>query len=394
MTDSPSPIVNRRSFVLILGLFAAFGVTWGIWAVVIADLKAALGLSDGALGAALTIGTVASLPAMFYGGALADRLGVRHVIVAAALIVAAGMAGLYLVDGYAVLLLLLLVLFGSSGVYDVGINAAAVGYEQRTHRRVMTYFHGVFSGAAAAGALLAGVLLTAGVAFRLLYLLLAALLACVAVLVWRSRRLPERGAAGGVKSSGLYRNPAILVVGVITGLGMLSEGALEAWSAIYLRSHLELPAVLGASGVAVFHTAMCLGRLGAGPVVARISRRTLLQGAGGLAAAGMALALATPQPALILSGFLIVGLGLSIVVPVAFSVAGDLAPGRAGEAASVVAVMGYAGFLLGPAVIGGIAQGLGLRLALAIVIAAGAAVVVLGMRVRAGASASPSPPNP
>lgn len=356
---------------------------WGVWVVILADLKDVLHLSAGALGVALTVGTLASLPAMFYGGPIADRLGVRAVIVTAVLIMAAAMIGFFVVGHYAVFVVLLLFLFGAGGVYDVGINAAAVRYEQLTHRRVMTYFHAAFSGGAAVGALSGGMLLAVGIPFRSLYLMIALLLMGIAVLIGRSQRLPESSAGvESVKTSGLYRNGAILLLGSITGLGMLSEGTLEAWSAIYLRSYLEMPPVLGASGVAVFHAAMFLGRLAAGPVVARFDRRTLLRASGTLAAAGMALALATQSPALILSGFLIVGLGLSIVVPIGFSLAGDLAPGRAGEATSVIAILSYGGFLVGPALIGGLAEWLGLRLALVTVIAAGVLIMGLGFRVR------------
>ncbi|MDX1654816.1 MAG: MFS transporter, partial [Candidatus Competibacteraceae bacterium] len=328
---------SRRSMLLIMVLFAAFGLMWGVWAVVLADLNQALGLSAGALGLTLTLGTLASLPTMFFGGPLADRLGVRRVISVAALAMVMALTGIALVDGYALFVLLLMILFAGSGVYDVGINAAAAGYEQRTHRRVMTWFHAAFSGAAAAGALLAGILLIL-LPFRQLYLLLALLLLMVAVLIWLSHRLPVASTPVlETRRPGLYRHPALLLLGFITGLGMLAEGAMEAWSAIYLRSYLELPTLLGAAGVAVFHGAMFAGRILAAPVVARVSRRRLLAASGALAAAGMTLALARETPALILTGLLLVGLGLAIVVPVGFSLAGDLAPGRVGEATSVIA---------------------------------------------------------
>ncbi len=381
----PPHSTDPQSLPLILALFAAFGLMWGIWAVMLADIKEALSLSAGELGAALTVGTVASLPAMFHGGALADRLGVRHVIVAAALGVAAALVGFSLTGHFALFTALLLLLFGTSGAYDVGINAAAVRFEQVTHRRVMSYFHAAFSGAAAVGAMSAGVLLALGVGFRILYLLAALLMVGIAVLAGRGRGLaPGRSEPAGTRATGLYRDATIVLIGVIAGLGMLSESTLESWSVIYLRSYLDLPAVLGASGVAVFQAAMFLGRMGTGPVVARFSRRRVLQATGVLVAAGMSLALTTASPALILAGFLIVGLGLATVVPVGFSLAGDLAPGRAGEAASVVAMLGYTGFLIGPALIGGLAQWWNLRLALASVIVAGVLILVLGSGLRSG----------
>ncbi len=110
------------------------------------------------------------------------------------------------------------------------------------------------------------------------------------------------------------------------------------------------------------------------------NRRTLL-GAGLLAAVGMALSLATLRSLLVVAGFLVVGLALSAVVPVAFSVAGDLAPGRAGEAISVVTTLGYGGFLLGPVVVGGLAEVLGLRAALGTIAGAGALIFTLSLRL-------------
>ena len=144
-----------------------------------------------------------------------------------------------------------------------------------------------------------------------------------------------------------------------------------------------MPALLGASGAAVFHAAMLVGRLGTAGAVARFGRRATLRGAGLLATAGLALALATERAPVILLGFLAVGLCLSAVAPVTFSLAGDLAPGKAGEASSVITTLGYGGFLVGPTLIGGLAEAIGLRAALATLMLAGAAIAALAGRVGA-----------
>jgi MFS family permease len=91
----------------------------------------------------------------------------------------------------------------------------------------------------------------------------------------------------------------------------------------------------------------------------------------------MALALATTEPILVVLGFLVVGLALSAVVPVALSVAGDMFPGRAGGASAVVTTLGYAGFLLGPVLVGAAAELLSLRVALGVVAIAGVLILVL-----------------
>jgi MFS family permease len=145
---------------------------------------------------------------------------------------------------------------------------------------------------------------------------------------------------------------------------------------------LGLAAIVGGSGVAVFYGAEALGRLTTGWIVGRVGNRRTLLGSGLLAAGGMLLTLATTSPALVVGGFLLVGLALAAVAPLAFSVAGDLVPERAGSAISVVTTFGYGGFLLGPPLVGGLAEVVGLRAALGVIVVAGLAVFILSLRLR------------
>ena len=162
----------------------------------------------------------------------------------------------------------------------------------------------------------------------------------------------------------------------------MAEGLMETWSGIYLRDWLGLRALLGGSGVVGFFGAMMLGRLATGWVVRRPGNRQTLLAGGLLMAAGMTLALATTLPTLVVAGFLVVGLAISGMAPLAQSVAGDLMPERAGAAVSVVVTISYGWFLLtGPAV-GGLAELVGLRVALGIIALAGLAVFVLSLWVR------------
>jgi MFS family permease len=180
---------------------------------------------------------------------------------------------------------------------------------------------------------------------------LAAVILAVATTHFLSRTNGTPGDIGGYRYA-LYRHLPLLLVGAIATLGLLSEGEMEHWSGIYLRQTLGLPALIGGSGVAVFYAAMAAGRLGTAWAVRSLGNRTTLLGAGLLTAAGMGLALVTSELTLVICGFLLVGLALSRVAPIAFSSAGDLAPERAGGAISVVTTLGYGGFLLGPVAIG------------------------------------------
>jgi len=189
-------------------------------------------------------------------------------------------------------------------------------------------------------------------------------------------------AEGGTGRWDLYRDRSLLLVAAIACLGLLAEGEMEHWSGIYLRDTLGLAAIVGGSGVAVFYGAMALGRLAIGWLVGRVGNRRTLLASGALAAGGMLLALATTSPALVVGGFLLVGLALAAVAPLAFSVAGETVPDRAGSAVSVVTTIGYGGFLLGPPLVGGLAEATGLRVALGIIAVAGLAVFVLALALR------------
>jgi len=248
----------------------------------------------------------------------------------------------------------------------------------------MTVLHAAFSAGGVAGALSAGALLSAGVDYRHVYL--GSLLPLGAViLAVATTRFPPPGERpeNTVETGELWRSLPLIFIAVIATLALLSEGEMEHWSGIYLRLTLGLSALLGGSGVAVFYGAMAVGRLGAAFVIGRFGNRRTLQGAGLLTAGGMALALATREPLLVIAGFLLVGLALSAVVPIAFSAAGDLAPERAGAAISVVTTLGYGGFLLGPVIVGGLAEILGLRIALGIIMLSGLLIFALSLRLKA-----------
>jgi MFS family permease len=381
--EGRTPVPVKLVLPVLLGAFGAFGVFWGAFAVLLADLSGALDLTPGPLGIALFVGAAASILAMALLGWTSDRLGRRVFLVLSGGAMGLGIAALAFVGGYAALLAALVVLYAASGLYDVGINAAAVDLEKAADRRFMAVLHAAFSAGGVAGALSAGALLSAGVDFRYVYLALLPPLGAV-VLAVAATRLPPPGGPreDGTRETGLYRSLPLLLIAVIATLALLSEGEMEHWSGVYLRRTLGLSALVGGSGVAVFYGAMAVGRLGAAFVIGRLGNRRTLQGAGLLAAGGMALALATREPLLVVAGFLVVGLALSAVVPIAFSVAGDFAPERAGSAVSVVTTLGYGGFLLGPVIVGGLAELVGLRAALGVIAVAGVLIFAFSLRLK------------
>ena len=389
MTEGePRSIFRTPAFIATALSFGLFGFITGIWEVLLADLRTSLSLSPGALGVVLTVGVLAAIPAMLGGGRIVDQFSPRVLIGITGFVMGVAILGISQARSYWFLAGTFLLYFAANSAYDVGINAAGINVEQTNGQRIMTYFHAAYSAFAAISALLAGILLTADVSFRLIYIGLAIGVALIAMLFFVTRSLPERHrsrneteAAGDQRS--LFLNFAIVLIAGIVFLSYFAEGTIENWSAIYLRSWLTLPAIIGASGVALFHAAMAIGRLIGARLISRFDRRRILRLAGVLGAVGMVLSVATTIPLFILAGLFIVGLSMSVVSPIGYSLAGDFAPGRAGEASSVVSTVGWSAFIISPALIGGLAESVGLRAALASVILTSGVIAVLTARIPA-----------
>jgi fucose permease len=172
----------------------------------------------------------------------------------------------------------------------------------------------------------------------------------------------------------------LLLLGVLAAMGLVGEGAMYDWSVLYLRQELGSPAGIASLGYASFSGAMAAGRFAGDWVRARVRPATLLRASGALGAIGMLIALAVPHPAAALAGFALVGLGFSNIVPVLFSVAGQL-PGIApAHGIAAVSSVGYFGMMAGPPMIGFIAQGSSLAAGLLVVTVFAAAVAALSRR--------------
>jgi fucose permease len=166
----------------------------------------------------------------------------------------------------------------------------------------------------------------------------------------------------------------------MAGMGLIAEGAMYDWSVLYLRQELGSPTGIASLGYACFSAAMAAGRFGGDWVRARLPPATLVRASGLVGGAGMALALAVPHPAAALVGFALVGLGFANIVPVLFSVAGQVPGIPAAQGIAAVSSVGYFGMMAGPPMIGFIAEGRSLTGALCVVIVFAALVAAFAGR--------------
>jgi predicted MFS family arabinose efflux permease len=354
--------------------FAALGLFWGAWGAELPAVKQHSGASDAELGAALFCIGGGALLAMRPAGVLVDRGG-RWVLPALAAVFA-GCGFLPAVAGSPLALAGVLVLVGAtSGSLDVAINSEGVRSEA-VDRPVLRLAHGTYSATAVAAALLAGGVRGAGASVAGVLGMAAGLVLAAGLLAACLEPAP-RGAEHPPALRELLRAPRPLVIlGALCALAFFVEGAWQNWSAVHLDTTLGAGATLAAVGPALFAGAMAAGRIGGQSLA--VDERRLLASAAALSAAGTLLAALAPGRALALAGIALAGLGISVCAPLLIAMAGGIsAPDRRGSAVSVVTTVAYLGFVVGPAAVGLLAQGIGLRASLASVAGLAVALGVL-----------------
>lgn len=356
---------GRRS---VLAAFGGLGFQVGVWAVLLADVSRALGLSAGALGQALSLVSVAGVVALVLGGRVVDRVGRRPFLVVGGVGLGAAFVGLGRADGIGGVRAAFAAVGLAAGFLDLAVNALGGDYERQSGERAMTLFHAGFSAAAAGGALLSGAVLAAGVDFRAVYGGVGvSLVLLFGLLAWLPLPRGPVAAAGGAEdpaTSARHGAAGVAVAAALVGATFLVDAALEGYASIYLRTILAAGAMVGGAGIAAFHLIGTVGRLASVGVVRRVGERAVLVEAGCSGAVGLAVVAAGTRPAVVIGGLVVVGVSLAPVVPLAFSLAARADPGRSGRAVAVVTFCGYGAFVVGPVLTGALADAWSLRAAL------------------------------
>lgn len=374
-------------------IFLVNGGFFATWAVNIPGLRDALRLSEAQIGVALLAIGLGALITMPLTGGWTARHGSGPVTRVAVVACMLSLALPFLMPGYPGALLALTVLGAANGSLDVAMNAQGVTVEQALKRPVLSRLHAYFSLGGVLGAGL-GTLLVGRVPM-LTHVLLLVGVTTVAGILAGHRLLPDppsddvpddvsddmsnKGAlateppARSSRRAGI--SAAALLLGALCFLGMLAEGANYDWAALYFRDVLGQAGGSAGVGYTAFVVTMTLGRWFGDRARGRLGDPAIVRAGAAVAALGLGVAVLAQGPALAAWGFALSGLGLSNVVPVLYGAAGHALAGRG---IAQVATIGYGGFLLGPPLIGFVAQHAGLRAALGVALAAAALVALLG----------------
>lgn len=381
----PSP---RQTRLMLLACFLAAGIGAGVWGANLPALGRRTGMDEAQIGLVLLCFAAGAIVSMNLVPRLMARFGAGRVSCLAAGLFGAGIAAVALVGqmGQAALVAGFCgVVFGA---LDVAMNSHAAQFEARAGRSVMSFFHAMFSAGTLAGAAgyawrahAGGAAPASLVAAGVLILLLAALAAtCAGGAPAPQGDATPAQARGGTGAPGLR----VLALGAVAFAIFFAEGAIMDWAALYLVRILGASESTGALGYAVFAGSMLLGRLLGDRANRMFGAVRLFRLGTATVALALAAMLVAGAVAPVLAALALCGLGMANVIPILFSAAGRLGLADGGRSMSRVLTMGYAGLLVGPAIMGFIAKAASLQVSLALVALAVAATCFCARLVRPG----------
>ncbi|MFF7051500.1 MFS transporter [Streptomyces griseorubiginosus] len=380
-----APAVRRRRQALYLFFFLP-GIALSSWVTRTPDVRDQLGASTGQMGLILFGLSVGSMLGILCSGRLVARLGTRPVILlGTVLIVAAtGVIGAGSAAASALLVTTGLFLFGAGiGAGEVAVNVDGADVERITGRPVLPTLHGCFSLGTVIGAL-AGMTATAaevpvswhlgGVALVATGMLLhasRALVGGVGLSTGIRTAEPVKGAAPQV-----WKDRKLLLIGAIVLAMALAEGAANDWLPLLMVDGHGLDATAGSLVYVGFAAAMTLGRFCGTYFLVRFGRAAVVRASAVSGAVGLVLVIFSDNVVIAAASVLFWGLGASLGFPVALSAAGDSGPEQTARV-SLVAIIGYVAFLVGPPALGFLGDHYGLRSAMIVVLVFVASAILI-----------------
>ena len=362
-----NPYSRKRVRFAISLFYFGQGVVFASWASRIPDLKSSLQLSDASLGSILLALPLGQLLTMPISGRLTTIFGSRRMLTIGAPLYALALTFLGLATAGWQLAIFLFLLGISGNICNIALNTQGVAGETFYGKPIMTSFHGAWSVGGFTGALVGLLMMN--------FLLTPYIHFCIiAVLVWIHIAINYKFLLGGQKPTAsekpkLFTKPqgVLVQLGVIGFCSMATEGAMFDWSGVYFKEIVKAPQSLIILGYTSFMIMMATGRFLGDKIILRFGRKRSLQVSGIIISTGMFISVIFPFLIPSVIGFMLVGIGVSGIVPMVYSIAGSNTKVSPGIALAIVSGVSYFGFLMGPPLIGYISALSSLRYSYAVI---------------------------
>ena len=373
---------NRTTWMAVSAMFMLNGALYGIWASRIPAIALRHDLDAGDLGLLLLLLAGGAIAAFPLAGRYADRLGAAYLTLRIAVAYTAALALTALAPNVAALAIALMLFGATHGAMDVAMNTWAGEAERHIARPVMSSFHAMFSLGAGLGAASGFAAEHWGISVPLHFIATGTGVAVITLALARNRWIsPTQGTVEGTPLFPLPKGP-LVAVGLIAFCTSMGEGAMVDWSALLLIETAGVTAAHAALGYSVFSIAMVITRLLGDQATRAIGPTPTARIAGVVATVGAVGAVASTSYGVTLAGFALMGVGYAVIMPLAFSRAARDPLLPPGTAIASVSTLGYGGLLLGPPLIGFVADATTLRTGFGLLAVLAALIVVLAGAVR------------
>lgn len=375
LTKTPRQIrIANAIFFFISG----FGYT--TWASRIPSIQQQLHLNDAQLGAALfamPIGLMATMPVT---GRLLSSISSSRIMIIGAIAYNL-MLGLLGFTSLYWQFITILFFFGSSrNMFNLSINTQSVGVQALYSKSIITAFHGIWSLAGFSGAGLGYIMVYYNVS-PTWHLLTVSIAMSILAFYAYPNTLDQKPQSSERKPIFILPDKALVKFALICFASMACENVMYDWSGIYMHKAVHASKVTATASFVVFMIAVTIGRFAGDALVNRWSIKHVLQYSGILIVSGFALAIGFPFAVPAILGYALIGLGVSCMVPLVFSVAGRSKSMSGGPGIAAVSTVGYLGFLLVPPFVGFVAQAANLRWAFAFIAAFGLIIVWMTSKI-------------
>ncbi len=376
-----SVVLSKRAHRWAVAVFFFMaGLCFASWASRIPDIKLKMHLNDAALGGVLLALPVGSMITLLFSGWVISRFGSKKVVSFAAvfypivLVIIGASENLYQ-------LVPAVFLFGMIGnLCNISINTQAVGVEKLYNRSIMANFHGIWSLAGFTGAAIGTFLISKELSPFIHFSSIAAFSALV--ILYMQKFAIEKDDVHTGSSFFVKPDKMLIQLGVIAFSCMICEGTMFDWSGVYFQNVVKAPKEYTTLGYAAFMGTMAGGRFIGDRLVNAFGKQRILQFSGLIIVSGLLLAVILPGIITATIGFLLVGLGVSSVIPLVYSTAGKSTTMSPGLALTAVSSIGFVGFLLGPPMIGFIAEAFSLRWSFTLIAFLGLGTTFLATKIK------------
>jgi len=351
----------KTSRIILSGYFFLTGICFASWASRIPDIKMQLGLSDGAFGGLLFFLPIGSFLGIPISGSLTAKHGSKTMVSIAACIYPIALISLGLANNIT-LLAICLFFFGMAGnLFNVSVNTQAATLSKLYDKSITSSFHGFWSLAGFTGGLMGGFFVANSIS-PLQQFVTVAVLGWIFLFFSRVYLLQDEKSTQSVSKMWNKPSPLLFQFGLVALSNMICEGMMFDWSGVYFQKVVKVSEEWRTTGYICFMACMTTGRMFADALINYWGPRKQLMLSGLIVSLGLIIAVSYPNIVVSSIGFMLVGFGVSSVIPTIYGTVGrNAAPGRASIDLASVSSIGFFGFLIGPPIIGFLSQAIGLR---------------------------------